>query len=175
VRGRLSLVATLALVYGDNAMACSIPVREHPILASHAPAQVESGMTSYKVAISEALLPARYAKTHYPLERNWLGLRGQIVTDVPGASLSGQVEMKGLIRLACFYPGPGYSVTPDGRLVAWITGKFVTGADHTLVLTAGTGNRGAQDGIWRKVRWPVEEVDDLPTLLSEPQVSIVQP
>lgn len=132
-------------------------------------------MTSYRVAISEALLPARHAKTQYLLGRDWLGLRGQIVADVAGASLSDQVEIKGLVKLACFYPGPGYSVTPDGRLVAWITGKFVTCADHTLVLTAGTGILGAQDGIWRKVRWPVEEGDDLPALLSEPQPGIDQP
>lgn len=174
MRGSLALVAALAVVYGGNAMACSLPVREHPILASHAPAQVESGMASYKVAISEALLPVRYAKSQYPFERDWLGLRGQIIADVAGASISGQVEYKGQIRVACFYPGPGYFVTPDGRLIAWIAGKVIPGIGGTLLLT-GTGNVNTEDGVWRKVRWPVEEGGDLPTLLSEPQLSIVNP
>lgn len=170
-----ALLFAAAITNSGNAFACSYAVREHPILASHAPAAANDGRTTIRIAVSEALLPARFAKTQYPFARIWLGLRGQKLVGRTGEPSAELVEVIGKIDLVCFYPSDAYEVLPDGRLVVWISGKLETATSMKLLLANAPPSTESEGSVWRKVRWFQEETPASSPLPSNPQPGMIQP
>lgn len=153
----LALLSAAAITISNSALACTYAVREHPVLASHAPVTTGEGVSSVRIAISQVLLPARFAKTQYVFDRPWLGLRGQKFDDVPGTVSSEIFEVTGEIDVVCFYPGDAYEVLPDGRLVVWISGRIEASNPERLVLPNAVTDEESAGGVWRRVRWSTEE------------------
>jgi hypothetical protein len=170
-----ALLFAAAITNSDSAFACSYAVREHPVLASSAPVATGEGERSVRIAISEALLPARFAKTQHVFSRTWLGLRGQRFNVGTGAISSQILEIAGKIDVVCFYPSDAYEVLPDGRLVVWMTGRIEAGDPNRLVLPSAVTETERAGSVWRKVSWSNNETADSVPLPSHPQPGMIQP
>lgn len=175
MRALTALLFAAAITKSSVAFACSYAVREHPLLASRQPASTDEGVIAVKIAISEALLPARFAKTQHLFDRTWLGVRGQRFDFRTGAVSSKNFEVIGKIDVVCFYPDDAYEVLPDGRLEVWISGKLEESNAQRLILpTAATAAESA-GSIWRKVNWSNDESAGSAPLPSHPQPGMIQP
>ncbi len=174
MRRAVTLLAIVAATQGGNALACSIPVREHQILAAHPPVMAEAGTVTVQIAISEVRIPASLAKTHYPLERDWLGVRGHRIIEGTTKASSELVEVKGRISAACFSPSNSYQVSPDGQLIVWITCQQRLGKLMTLSLTPIGQNHDMDGSVWRSVSWSLNE-NATTTLPSHPETGMITP
>lgn len=170
-----ALCFAAAITSSNSAFACSYAVREHPLLASHTLASTGAGVTSVKFAISEALLPARFAKTQHVFARTWLGVRGQRLDVRTGAVSSKNFEVVGKIDVACFYPDDSYEVLPDGRLVVWISGKLEGSNPERLILPTAATDTESAGSVWRKVNWSDDENASSAPLPTHPQPGMIQP
>lgn len=170
-----TLLMIAAVARCSNALACSMPVREHHILASHPPVKAEAGTVTVKIAISEVRIPAKFAKTRYPLERDWMGVRGHRVADGTNKASSELMEVTGRISPACFYPGASYQVSPDGQLIVWITGQQKPRNLMTLLLTPIRQDHDIEDGVWLSVRWSFDKDASTVTLPSPLKPGMIRP
>lgn len=164
-----------AIMKSSSAFGCSYAVREHSVLASRAPIAIGEGVSSVRIAISEVLLPARFAKTQTIFARTWLGLRGQRFDAGTGAFSSDSFEVAGNIDVICFCPGDAYDVLSDGRLVVWISGKLEASNPERLVLSTAVTEAENVGSVWRNVRWSKKEDTESPPLPSHPQTGMIQP
>lgn len=170
-----ALCFAAAITSSNSAFACSYAVREHPLLASQALASTSAGLSSVKFAISEALLPARFAETQHVFAQTWLDVRGQRLDVRTGAVSSKNFEVVGKIDVACFYPDDAYEVLPDGRLVVWISGKLEESNPERLILPTAATDAESAGSVWRKVNWRDGESANSPPLPLNPQPGMIQP
>lgn len=171
----LVLLAVASVAQGSAASACSYAIREHPTLASRSPRLASESGTTVRIAIAEALLPTRRAKTQYVLDRVWLGVRGHRMMEGKDIVSSDAIEITGRIDPVCFYPGDAYQVLPDGRLIVWITGQLRAGSPMKLLLPTASPQAYNDDGVWRSVRWSMNEVKAARTLPSPLQPGMIAP
>lgn len=175
MRLALFLLAAAAMAPSTSAFPCSLAVREHPILASHAPVSTKSGITTVRIAISEILLPERFGRTQNPFQHIWLGLRGHKLVEGTETVSPELVEVVGQINVMCFYPSDAYRTLPDGRLVVWISGKFQSGNSLKLHLQQAGSPTDSIGSVWRLARWSLDDDGDAVALPSPAQQAINSP
>lgn len=153
---RFALLAAAAFATGDAALACTYPVREHPILAARAPDPAAPEATVVRFAVDEALVLALRGQAPYTAwSRIVLGVRGTTV-DPAGAQNGQPVEVLGRISLVCFMPADSYELTDDGRLIVWVSGTVVENDGRLRVTLPQQPDRRSVDMdafAWTRIRW----------------------
>jgi hypothetical protein len=148
------------------ATACSIPMREHPNLASSEAALTQDASVTIRLVINEVLIAARFANADRIHDvHQWFAVRGMALASNEDSAIGRTIEVEGPFRATCFYPSEAYERDSAEKLIVWLNGEWnaeeaALQISHPSRSTADVDEWSAAERgslVWAQIRFPSPE------------------
>jgi hypothetical protein len=152
-----SLAAFAALCLPGCVLACSYPIRAHPVVMPAPSESVPDGAVQLQIAIDKLLVSKSELDAGAGWFRRWYGVRGLMVTSSNGLEVGQLIEIAGPLNGSCFFPGESYRFDGQERLIVWIVGRLKAFEGRLILLPTGAEitsiTRPKLRSEWVRVLW----------------------